>query len=126
LLTPPVWLALAGVAVAWYLYMKNDDLVYWFYDHFRWLHRLLDKKYYFDTFNQRVFADGAIYLGNGLSTLAEKLLIDGLIVNSVARLIGFGAGIVSRIQTGYLYHYAFAMVIGLALLVAWFFVLVML
>ena len=87
------------------------------------LHRLLEQKYYLDVFNQRVFADGAVYLGNGLSTLSEKLLIDGLIVNGVANLTRLGAGVMSRIQTGYLYHYAFAMVIGLALLVAWVFFL---
>ena len=116
---PPFWLALAGVAVAWYLYMKNDDLLDWIYDRLQWPRRLLEQKYYLDTFNQRVFADGAVYLGNGLSTLAEKLLIDGLIVNGVAKLTRLCSGVMSRVQTGYLYHYAFAMVIGLALLVAW-------
>lgn len=118
-LAPPLWLALTGVGVAWYLYMKNDELLDALYDRLQWLHRLLVQKYYFDRFNQRVFANGAVYLGNGLSTLAEKLLIDGLIVNGVAKLTRLGAAMMSRIQTGYLYHYAFTMVIGLALLVLW-------
>ena len=122
LLAPPFWLALAGVGTAWYLYLKNDDLLDWIYDHSGWAHRLLTNKFYFDAFNQRVFAAGAVYLGNGLATLAEKLLIDGLLVNGTARLVGFGAGVMSRIQTGYLYHYAFFMVLGLALMLGWFFV----
>ena len=101
------------------MYMKNDELADWFYDRFRWLHRLLDEKYYLDKFNQQVFANGAVYLGNSLWTLGDKLLIDGLLVNGAAKLVNLGSGLMSRLQTGYLYHYAFSMVLGVALMVAW-------
>jgi NADH-quinone oxidoreductase subunit L len=118
-LSPALWLAAAGVGLAWYMYMKNDELADWFYDRFRWLHRLLDEKYYLDKFNQQVFANGAVYLGNSLWTLGDKLLIDGLLVNGAAKLVNLGSGLMSRLQTGYLYHYAFSMVLGVALMVAW-------
>lgn len=118
-LTPALWLAAAGVGLAWYMYMKNDELADWFYDRFRWLHRLLDEKYYLDKFNQQVFANGAVYLGNSLWTLGDKLLIDGLLVNGTAKLVSLGSALMSRLQSGYLYHYAFSMVLGVALMVAW-------
>ncbi|MEZ5448524.1 MAG: NADH-quinone oxidoreductase subunit L [Thiolinea sp.] len=119
LLSPALWLAAAGVGLAWYLYLKNDELVDRLYDYLRPLHRLLDQKYYLDRFNQQVFANGAVYLGNSLWTLGERLLIDGLFVNGIARTVRWLAGWIRRVQTGYLYHYAFSMVIGLGLMVAW-------
>lgn len=118
-LSPALWLAAAGAALAWYMYMKNDEVADWFYDRFRWLHQLLSEKYYLDAFNQKVLANGALYLGNSLWTLGDKLLIDGLFVNGTVKMVKRGAGLISRIQTGYLYHYAFSMMLGVALMVAW-------
>ncbi|CAA6824115.1 MAG: NADH-ubiquinone oxidoreductase chain L (EC [uncultured Thiotrichaceae bacterium] len=118
-LSPAVWLAAAGAALAWYTYMKNDEVADWFYDHFGWLHKVLSEKYYLDAFNQKVLANGALYLGNSLWALGDKLLIDGLFVGGTVKVVKRGAALISRLQTGYLYHYAFSMVLGVTLMVAW-------
>ncbi|PID34448.1 MAG: NADH-quinone oxidoreductase subunit L [Thiotrichales bacterium] len=118
-LSPVVWLAAAGALLAWYMYMKNDELADWLYDHLGWLHKLLSEQYYLDAFNQKVLTNGALYLGNSLWTLGDKLLLDGLLVNGTVNLVKRSAGWVRCIQTGYLYHYAFAMMLGIALMVAW-------
>lgn len=119
LLSIPVWLALAGVGAAWYLYMKNDELLDNLSDRLRGISRLLENKYYFDEFYQRTVVSPSIYLGNGLWMLGERLLIDGFI-NSLARSIQRLAQGVRHVQTGYLYHYAFSMVVGIMLMAAWF------
>ncbi len=119
LLSVPFWLALAGLGTAWYLYIKNDTLVDVLQDRFAWVHKLLERKYYFDEFYQRFFAKGMLYLGNSLWSLGDRLLIDGFLVNGLSKAVGHGAGLVRRIQTGYLYDYAFAMVLGLMLMLAW-------
>ena len=80
---------------------------------------MLDNKYYFDSFNQRVLARGSTLLGTGLWRGGDVSVIDGVLVNGTANTIGRIAGVVRRLQTGYLYHYAFAMVIGLVVLVGW-------
>lgn len=120
LMAPPFWLAMAGLVSAWYIYMKNDSVAEWAYNKFRWLHSLLDNKYYLDDFNQNVFAKGAVNLGNGLWSLGERLLIDGLIVNGSARAVEWFSGVTRRVQTGYLYHYAFSMVVGILMMITWF------
>ena len=87
------------------------------------LHRLLENKYYFDRFNEVFFAGGARALGRGLSEGGDRGLIDGLVVNGSARLVGWLAGVVRHVQTGYLYHYAIAMILGVAFLLGWFLLL---
>ena len=121
MLALPFWLALAGVGAAWYIYLKDDSIADWFYNRFQWLYKLLDNKYYFDTFNQKFFAQGAIYLGTSLWTLIDKLIIDGLFVNGVAKATGWTARLLSHFQTGYLYHYVMAMALGIGFLIAWLF-----
>jgi NADH-quinone oxidoreductase subunit L len=120
LMAPPFWLAMSGLGLAWYIYTQNDALARWAYDKFRWLHTLLDHKYYLDDFNQNVFAKGSIYLGNSLWAIGERVLIDGLVVNGTAKLVGWFSGVARRLQTGYLYHYAFSMVVGVLLMMTWF------
>ncbi|HRJ53362.1 MAG TPA: NADH-quinone oxidoreductase subunit L [Candidatus Thiothrix moscowensis] len=120
LMAPPFWLAMSGLAAAWYVYMKNDSIADWAYERFRWLHSLLDNKYYVDDFNQKVFAKGSLNLGNSLWSLGERLVIDGLIVNGSAKVVGWFAGVARHLQTGYLYHYAFSMVVGILLMITWF------
>ena len=115
----PFLLVLAGMGVAWYIYIKDDTLADKVYDRFPWLYRLLDNKYYLDEFNQKFLANGALYLGNSLWTLVDRLFIDSVVVNGVAKLIGWGGGLMRQMQTGYLYHYAFSMVVGLMLMVGW-------
>jgi NADH-quinone oxidoreductase subunit L len=113
--TAPFWLALAGVASAYYCYMVNPRVPAWFYHKFHAVHTLLDNKYYMDKFNETVFAGGARMLGRGLWNVGDRTLIDGLIVNGSARLVGWFSKLTKTFQTGYIYHYAFTMIIGIAL-----------
>jgi NADH-quinone oxidoreductase subunit L len=110
--TMPFFLALAGVASAYYCYMVNPKVPAWFYNKFHALHTLLDNKYYMDKFNDVVFAGGARLLGGGLWNVGDKGLIDGLMVNGSAKLVGWFSSIVRTLQTGYIYHYAFVMILG--------------
>ena len=112
LMTLPFWLALSGVAAAYYCYMVNPRVPAWFYAKFKAVHTLLDNKYYMDKFNDVVFAGGARVLGGGLWNIGDKGLIDGLIVNGSAKVVGWFSSIVRTGQTGYIYHYAFVMIIG--------------
>jgi len=110
--TAPFWLALAGVALAYYCYMINPRVPAWFYAKFKPLHTLLDNKYYMDKFNELVFAGGARAVGGGLWKVGDRGLIDGLMVNGSAKLVGWFSGVTRIAQTGYLYHYAFVMIAG--------------
>jgi NADH-quinone oxidoreductase subunit L len=108
----PFWLALAGVVAAFYCYMINPRVPAAFYKALRPIHTLLDNKYYMDKFNEVVFAGGARGLGKGLWQVGDRVLIDGLVVNGSAKLVGWFATIVRTFQTGYIYHYAFVMILG--------------
>jgi NADH-quinone oxidoreductase subunit L len=116
----PFWLAMAGIATAYYLYMMRPDIPGKLQQRFNWLYSILDNKYGFDSFNQTVFAGGARSFGNLLWQVGDRLLIDGFIVNGAAKTIGFTSKVVRHVQSGYLYHYAFAMIIGLYLLLTFF------
>ncbi len=109
----PLWLAISGVATAYYCYMINPRVPAWFYDKFKFLHTLLDNKYYMDKFNEVVFAGGARLLGNGLWNVGDKTLIDGLLVNGSAKVVGWFSSLTRLAQTGYIYHYAFVMILGI-------------
>ena len=113
LTTLPLWLAIAGVASAYYCYMINPRVPAWFYDKFKFLHTLLDNKYYMDKFNETVFAGGARLLGNGLWNVGDKTLIDGLLVNGSAKVVQWFSSLTRLAQTGYIYHYAFVMILGI-------------
>jgi NADH-quinone oxidoreductase subunit L len=108
----PFWLALAGVVAAYYCYMINPRVPAWFYAKLRPIHTLLDNKYYMDKFNEVVFAGGARGLGKALWQVGDRALIDGLVVNGSAKLVGWFSTIVRTFQTGYIYHYAFVMILG--------------
>src|SRR5690606_6938078 len=112
-MTAPFWLMVAGVAVAWLLYIKRPDLPGKLAARFSWLYKLLANKYYLDEAYQFLFARGSRRLGTVLWRAGDGALIDGALVNGSAQAIGWFAGVLRRLQTGYLYHYAFAMVIGL-------------
>ncbi len=116
----PFWLAMTGVATAYYLYIMRPDIPAKLQQRFNWLYRILDNKYGFDSFNQTVFAGGARTLGNMLWKIGDRLLIDGVIVNGAAKTVGLTSKVVRHVQSGYLYHYAFAMIIGLYLLLTFF------
>ena len=117
---PAVYLAAAGALTAWYIYMKNPAIAGNLARRFSGIYRVLVNKYYADDFNQAVFAGGARGVGRLLWKLGDTLLIDGLIINGIARMVGWVAGVVRQVQSGYLYHYAFSMIIGLLLLLFWF------
>jgi NADH-quinone oxidoreductase subunit L len=118
-LGPAFWLALAGVVTAWFLFLKRPDLPRVIAAKFSRLQNLLVNKFYFDQFNENVLAAGSRGIGRLLWRTGDETLIDGALVNGSARVVGWTAGVVRRVQSGYLYHYAFAMIIGLALLLGW-------
>ncbi|MGB5621112.1 MAG: NADH-quinone oxidoreductase subunit L [Gammaproteobacteria bacterium] len=119
LLAPPFLLAVMGVALAWYLYLRRPDIPAQLAARFAMPYRWLVNKYYFDDFNEKVLAPGSRALGQRLWRTGDETLIDGAMVNGSARIVGWLSGAVSRVQTGYLYHYAFAMIIGLAAMLGW-------
>ena len=116
--TLPFWLAISGAAAAWYLYIVRPDLPAVLRAKARFFVTILDEKYGFDRFNDWFFAGGARLLGAGLWQRGDVGVIDGWFVNGSARVIGWSAGVIRRIQSGYIYHYAFAMIIGLLLLLS--------
>ncbi|CAB1368125.1 NADH-quinone oxidoreductase subunit L [Denitratisoma oestradiolicum] len=117
----PFLLAMSGVVVAWYFYLVNPAIPAAIARNLRPLYVLLDNKYYFDRFNEVFFAAGARLLGKGLWKAGDQVLIDGVVVNGSARLVGWIASVVRLFQSGHLYQYAFSMIIGVfVLLTLWF------
>jgi NADH-quinone oxidoreductase subunit L len=108
----PLWLALAGVVTAWFLYLRRPDLPATIRRAFGPVYTLLDNKYYMDKINEVVFARGAVAIGRGLWKEGDVVVIDG-IVNGSARFIAWFASVIRFLQSGYIYHYAFAMIIGM-------------
>ena len=84
------------------------------------LYRLLENKYYLDWFNENVLARGTRMLGMGLWKIGDQKLIDGALVNGSWRLVGWVSGNVRRLQSGYIYHYAFGMIFGVFVLMTYF------
>jgi NADH-quinone oxidoreductase subunit L len=117
---PAVYLAALGALVAWFLYLKRPDLPARWLVQFSGLHRVLMNKYYFDWFNENVLARGGRMLGEFFWKAGDQTIIDGGLVNGSAKTVSLLSGALRKLQTGYLYNYAFAMIIGLAVLVGWF------
>ena len=117
--TPVFWLAGAGVYTAWFLYLHRPDLPETIRKRYSGLYELLDNKYYFDDLYIKGFAAGGRRAGTFLWQKGDQLVIDGVLVNGTATTIGRLAGVMRQLQTGYLYTYAFAMIIGLTLLLSW-------
>ncbi len=120
--SPVLYLALGGVAAAWYLYLRNPTLPEVIRSRLAPVHKLLEEKYYFDAFNERVIAPAARNIGRVFWRAGDVTVIDGAIVNGSARIVAWASGVIRRSQSGYLYHYAFAMVIGLSVIIGWFLV----
>ncbi|MDM0080600.1 NADH-quinone oxidoreductase subunit L [Variovorax sp. J31P179] len=116
----PFWLALAGVVVAWYLYLVNPALPAAIKRAFGPIYTLLENKYYMDWFNENVIARATRALGTGLWKGGDQGIIDGGIVNGSWKLVGRIAGAVRWLQTGFIYHYAFSMLIGIFVLMSYF------
>jgi NADH-quinone oxidoreductase subunit L len=118
--TLPFWLALAGVVSAWYMYLINPALPAAIKRIFQPVYTLLENKYYMDWFNENVLARGARLLGTGLWKGGDQAVIDGGIVNGSWKLVNRFSGSVRRLQSGYLYHYALAMIVGMLVLMSLF------
>jgi NADH-quinone oxidoreductase subunit L len=116
----PFWLALSGVVVAWYLYLINPALPAAIKRAFGPIYTLLENKYYMDWFNENVIARATRALGTGLWKGGDQGIIDGGIVNGSWKLVGRIAGAVRWLQTGFIYHYAFSMLIGIFVLMSYF------
>ncbi len=120
LTTAPFWLALAGVVTAWYMYMRNPALPTAIKRMFQPVYTLLDNKYYLDWFNENVLARGTRMLGMGLWKYGDQKLIDGALVNGSWKVVGWVSSIVRRLQSGFIYHYAFGMILGVFVLMTYF------
>ncbi|MDO8960545.1 MAG: NADH-quinone oxidoreductase subunit L [Methylophilus sp.] len=118
--TLPFALALSGVVLSWYFYMKRPDIPAMIQTKCKLIYQVLDNKYGFDAFNERVFAGGSRLIGGKLWQIGDVQLIDGAMVNGTANLIGKIAGKVRHLQSGLIYHYAFAMIIGVFLFLTFF------
>ncbi|HXZ60347.1 MAG TPA: NADH-quinone oxidoreductase subunit L [Steroidobacteraceae bacterium] len=120
LLKAPFWFAAAGVATAWLFFLKRPALAEEAARRFRLAYRILSEKYYFDWFNEQVLAALTRGVGLGLWKGGDQGLIDGAMVNGTAETVGWFGGVLRRVQSGYLYSYAFWMVIGLVVLLGWY------
>ncbi|MET3444290.1 NADH-quinone oxidoreductase subunit L [Variovorax paradoxus] len=118
--TAPFWLALAGVVLSFYMYMVNPALPAAIKRAFGPVYRLLDNKYYLDWINENILARGARALGTGLWKGGDQALIDGAVVNGSWKVVGRISGAVRWLQSGYIYHYAFAMLLGIFILMTYF------
>ncbi len=118
--TVPFWLALAGFAVAYYCYMVNTAVPAKVAKAFKPLYDILVNKFYIDWFNENVIVRGARLLGTGLWKGADQAVIDGAVVNGSWRTIGWFAGIARWVQSGYIFHYALVMILGVLVLMTYF------
>jgi NADH-quinone oxidoreductase subunit L len=117
--TAPFWLALAGVATAWWFYLKQPAIPTAIKARLGFVHRVLDNKYYMDWFNEHVLAAGARIVGRGLWKGGDAAVIDGVLIDGSARAVGSLAVLTRLIQTGHLYWYALAMILGIVGLMTW-------
>ncbi|MHB1186572.1 NADH-quinone oxidoreductase subunit L [Thiobacillus sp.] len=118
--TLPFWLAVAGVGLSAFFYLKRPDIPAAIAQRFKFLHQMLLNKYWFDELYSWVFAKGARFLGGFLWRRGDQNVIDGFFVNGTAHLVERFSRLVKAFQSGYIYHYAFAMLIGVFALVTWF------
>ena len=116
---PTVYLLIAGIITAWVFWWWKPHWPGIVADKFSWLYKLFVNKYFFDDFNNTVFATGARKLGQFFWKAGDVFLIDGTLVNGSAKTVGALAGVMRHLQSGYLYHYAFAMIIGLVAFLGW-------
>jgi len=118
--TLPLWLAVGGVATAYFFYLVKPSIPAALGRTFAPLVRVMENKYYMDWINENILAAGARLLGRGLWKGGDVALIDGLLVNGSARLVGWISGVVRLFQSGYIYHYALVMLVGVFALMSWF------
>ncbi len=115
----PFWMMVGGIASAWVLTLYKSEWAGWIQKKFHRTNYVLESLYGFDRFNDIVFVGGIKKLGNFLWKVSDSALIDKMVVNGSARFIGFIGSIVRPIQTGYVYHYAFFMIVSLLIILTW-------
>jgi len=111
--TIPFWLSVAGIFTAWFLYNVRTDIPAKIKARCGFLYNLLDRKYYIDELYSWLFAGGSRALGTALWKYGDIKVIDGFFVNGAARVVALSAALVRQYQTGYIYHYAFTMIVGI-------------
>ncbi len=116
---PAFWVAFSGAALAWYLYIVRPDLPKRIAVAFGPLYAIVERKYGFDELYSWLFAGGARLIGRGLWKGGDQTAIDGIMVNGSARVVGWFSGVVRLVQNGYIYQYAFAMILGVLLVLSW-------
>ncbi len=116
---PAIWLAAAGALTAWFLWLKRPDIPAMLAKKLSGPYKLLERKYFFDELWINGFAAGGRSLGSFLWQKGDTTVIDGWMVNGTANSVRRLAGVLRHLQTGYLYHYAFAMIIALTLMLGW-------
>ncbi len=114
----PFILVVAGFIVTWYMYVKRPELPGKLAGHIQLVYEILVRKYGFDELYQFLFVGGARRIGGLFWRVGDENLIDGLMVNGTARAVGWFSRFARRMQTGFLYDYAFAMIIGLLVLMS--------
>jgi NADH-quinone oxidoreductase subunit L len=117
--TLPFWLALSGVVVAWWFYLKQPAIPAAIGRALAPLVKVMENKYYMDAFNEKVLAAGSRALGTGLWKGGDTAVIDGVVVNGSARVVGALAGLTRLVQTGHLYWYALVMLLGVFGFMTW-------
>jgi NADH-quinone oxidoreductase subunit L len=118
-ITTPFWMMVAGIAAAWLFSLHRTDWADAIKNRFHRTYYVLDSLYGFDRFNEIVFVNGVKRLGNLLWKVSDMGLIDKMVVNGSAKLVGFVGSIIRPIQTGYVYHYAFFMIFSLLIILTW-------
>jgi NADH-quinone oxidoreductase subunit L len=117
---PPFLLAVSGIGFAWLFYLRYPEIPGQIQQRIQAVYTVLSKKYYFDEAYEFAFARGARALGRVFWKVGDVRIIDGLAVNGTARIVGWISATVRHVQTGYVYHYAFAMILGVFLLITFF------
>jgi len=117
--SPAFYLALGGVITAYVIYMKKPEIAEIAEKKLSFLHKMFVNKYWADDLYQKVFAASGRLLGKVFWKSGDAAIIDGLIINGSAKSVSWFSSVVRHIQTGFLYHYAFAMIIGLVALIGW-------
>lgn len=118
-LTPTFWLVISGIVVAWIFYIVKPEWPAILASKFSWIYKILMQKYGFDLFNDKVLVPVTKGFGSLFYRTGDQTLIDGFVVNGSAKVIAWASACGRKLQTGYLYHYAMAMVIGLLALLSW-------
>lgn len=114
------WLSIAGIFAAWFFVVGFPNVTLFLKKRFAWLNYILINKYGFDAFNRKVIVDGSLEAGHLFYDVSDVKLIDGVGVNGTGHLVRWAAKVMRHMQTGYVYHYALSMVVGMIVLLVWF------